>query len=78
MTTAIRLYRTYILSTFVPLNTIRRVFGFLFFAVVNGLPASRLASAFASSAGAVPKALCMRRFALYRFACGDPVLIYNI
>lgn len=30
MTTAIRLYRTYILSTFVPLNTIRRAFGFLF------------------------------------------------
>lgn len=29
MTTAIRLYRTYILSTFVPLNTIRRVFGIL-------------------------------------------------
>lgn len=27
MTTAIRLYRTYILSTFVPLNTIRRDFG---------------------------------------------------
>ena len=27
MTTAIRLYRTYILSTFVPLNTIRRVSG---------------------------------------------------
>ena len=27
---------------------------------------------------AVPNALCMRRFALYRFACGDPVLIYNI
>lgn len=26
MTTAIRLYRTYIQSTFVPLNTIRRVF----------------------------------------------------
>lgn len=26
MTTAIRLYRTYILSTFVPLNTIRRLF----------------------------------------------------
>ena len=25
MTTAIRLYRTYILSTFVPLNTIRRL-----------------------------------------------------
>ena len=43
-----------------------------------GLPASRLASAFASSAGAVPKALCVRRFVLYRFACGDPVLIYNI
>ncbi len=29
MTTAIRLYRTYILSTFVPLNTIRRVSRFL-------------------------------------------------
>ena len=29
MTTAIRLYRTYILSTFVPLNTIRTVTGFL-------------------------------------------------
>ncbi len=28
MTTAIRLYRTYILSTFVPLNTIRTVAGF--------------------------------------------------
>ena len=28
MTTAIRLYRTYILSTFVPLNTIRRLFRF--------------------------------------------------
>ena len=28
MTTAIRLYRTYILSTFVPLNTIRTVSGF--------------------------------------------------
>lgn len=27
MTTAIRLYRTYILSTFVPLNTIRRLSG---------------------------------------------------
>lgn len=27
MTTAIRLYRTYILSTFVPLNTIRRFSG---------------------------------------------------
>ena len=27
MTTAIRLYRTYILSTFVPLNTIRILFG---------------------------------------------------
>ena len=27
MTTAIRLYRTYILSTFVPLNTIRRASG---------------------------------------------------
>ncbi len=27
MTTAIRLYRTYILSTFVPLNTIRTIFG---------------------------------------------------
>ena len=26
MTTAIRLYRTYILSTFVPLNTIRSLF----------------------------------------------------
>lgn len=51
---------------------------FYFFAVVDGLPASRLASAFASSAGAVPKALCVCRFALYRFACGDPVLIYNI
>jgi hypothetical protein len=49
-----------------------------FFAVVDGLPASRLASVSASSAGAVPKALCVRRFALYRFACGDPVLIYNI
>ena len=49
-----------------------------FFAVVDGLPASRLASAFASSAGAMSKALCVRRFALYRFACGDPVLIYNI
>ena len=51
---------------------------FYFFAMVDGLPASRLASAFASSAGAVPKALCVRRFVLYRFACGDPVLIYNI
>ena len=28
MTSAIRLYRTYILSTFVPLNTIRTVSGF--------------------------------------------------
>ena len=28
MTTAIRLYRTYILSTFVPLNTIIRAFLF--------------------------------------------------
>lgn len=28
MTTAIRLYRTYILSTFVPLNTIRRAYGY--------------------------------------------------
>ena len=27
---------------------------------------------------AVPKALCVRRFVLYRFACGDPALIYNI
>ena len=51
---------------------------FYFFAMVDGLPASRLASAFASSAGAVSKALCVRRFVLYRFACGDPVLIYNI
>lgn len=51
---------------------------FYSFAAVDGLPASRLASASASSAGAVPKALCVRRFALYRFACGDPVLIYNI
>ncbi len=56
----------------------QRFSAFLFFAVVDGLPASRLASAFASSAGAVPKALCVRCFALYRFACGDPVLIYNI
>lgn len=56
----------------------QRFSAFLFFAVVDGLPASRLASAFASSAGAVPKALCVRRFVLYRFACGDPVLIYNI
>ena len=31
MTTAIRLYRTYILSTFVPLNTIRTVSGLLNF-----------------------------------------------
>lgn len=31
MTTAIRLYRTYILSTFVPLNTIRMVSRFFFF-----------------------------------------------
>ena len=56
----------------------QRFSAFLFFAVVDGLPASRLASAFASSAGAVPKALCVRRFILYRFAYGDPVLIYNI
>ena len=31
MTTAIRLYRTYILSTFVPLNTIRTVSGVFLF-----------------------------------------------
>lgn len=31
MTTAIRLYRTYILSTFVPLNTIRRLFEIFIF-----------------------------------------------
>ena len=35
MTTAIRLYRTYILSTFVPLNTIRRFSGLLLY--LNGL-----------------------------------------
>lgn len=35
MTTAIRLYRTYILSTFVPLNTIRRVFRLLCFIVAQ-------------------------------------------
>ena len=50
----------------------QRFSAFLFFVAVDGLLASRLASAFASSAGAVPKALCVRRF-----ACGDPVLIYN-
>jgi hypothetical protein len=35
MTTAIRLYRTYILSTFVPLNTIIRVPGLFIFAKIN-------------------------------------------
>lgn len=39
MTTAIRLYRTYILSTFVPLNTIRTVSGvFLFVLFWLNLP----------------------------------------
>ncbi len=40
MTTAIRLYRTYILSTFVPLNTIRiksRVFGDFSMELADGL-----------------------------------------
>lgn len=35
MTTTIRLYRTYILSTFVPLNTIRTVSGLLIFIYVT-------------------------------------------
>ena len=43
MTTAIRLYRTYILSTFVPLNTIRRVFRLLCFIVAQLWRAERRA-----------------------------------
>lgn len=35
MTTAIRLYRTYILSTFVPLNTIRTVSGIFTFIIAE-------------------------------------------
>ncbi len=38
MTTAIRLYRTYILSTFVPLNTIRRNIGLFPHRKQAGLP----------------------------------------
>jgi hypothetical protein len=60
------------------INENSKVFGFFIFLLWLTVCRQAGSQVLLRQARAVPKALCVRRFVLYRFACGDPVLIYNI